>query len=389
MTGKAGKILFYLVVLAGSFVASSFVVSAVSEAPVLGQLPAKAYERKDVLSLEDSVGNTVHLAFDSLDCPLYYYSEVFSAVCYSGECKPVYVNLYWDLLGNYMMYEMPEGKIMTKLDHVPFEVKDYEKLHRILGNELSILKDFSLKDLVGGPDEKSGDDLAKVDAVTGATVEKVKEEVIDGAAYSCHTIWHLVNGRIKSNIKSFTRDSVFSKKLLPYLVRNANKDYAYFSIDEIARRNWLDDMSLSEAGWLVDSAELFLAKYTVANYPEGALEIADTQTRFWNRYQDAQYGLKSEILRKLASAKLSPHIILELSEDLHTLSLEQFDLAMDLFRNVEELPESVQLRMAEFLTGQSGGYAKKAYEVLVAKPALAKGVRKAVRKYEKKSGIKQ
>ena len=36
---------------------------------------------------------------------------------------------------------------MTKIDHVPFEKEDYERLHRVLDDEASILGDYSKKDL--------------------------------------------------------------------------------------------------------------------------------------------------------------------------------------------------------------------------------------------------
>jgi hypothetical protein len=79
----------------------------------------------------DSLDNAVMLAYKN-GKPAYYYSEIFTPVCETGECKPIYINIYWDLMGNYDYFDQPENEILTKLDHKPFTDDDYELLDEIL-----------------------------------------------------------------------------------------------------------------------------------------------------------------------------------------------------------------------------------------------------------------
>jgi hypothetical protein len=139
----------------------------------------------------DSIIYALKLAYDSGGTPLYFFRNVFTPVCFTEVCKPVYIDLYWDLLGNYISYEVPEREPLTKVDHEEFTEEDYEQFHRILSNPESILKQFTIYELVDTKTYKLSD---SVDAVTGATPKTIKSEVIAGAVYTCFTIWHIVHG---------------------------------------------------------------------------------------------------------------------------------------------------------------------------------------------------
>src|SRR5690606_25805012 len=114
----------------------------------------------------DTLSYTLKLALDDSGRPQYFFRNIFTPVCYTNECKPVYVNFYWDLLGNYMRYDMPKGKILTKVDHDEFKQEDYDKLAEILSRPNSIFADLKMEDLITeGTDSLTRD----VDAKTGAT----------------------------------------------------------------------------------------------------------------------------------------------------------------------------------------------------------------------------
>src|SRR5690606_34732908 len=125
--------------------------------------------------------------------PVYFFRNIFTPVCLTGECKPVYINFYWDLLGNYTHYDMPEGEILTKMDHDEFSEDDYTKLQDILINSSSLLKDVEMEDLISTGTEHLAD---SVDAKTGATLKSIKKEIIEGAVYTCYTLWHIAYGSV-------------------------------------------------------------------------------------------------------------------------------------------------------------------------------------------------
>src|SRR5215217_3489757 len=76
----------------------------------------------------DTLTYTLKLALDESGQPQYFFRNIFTPVCYTNECKPVHINFYWDLLGNYERFDLPENKVLTKVDHDEFKSEDYEKL---------------------------------------------------------------------------------------------------------------------------------------------------------------------------------------------------------------------------------------------------------------------
>src|SRR5690606_16413975 len=80
----------------------------------------------------DTLHYNLRLMLDSTGSPSHFYREIFTPVCFTGECKPVYINFYWDLLGNYIKYDLPGKEVLTKTDHDEFTEDDYVKLQEIL-----------------------------------------------------------------------------------------------------------------------------------------------------------------------------------------------------------------------------------------------------------------
>ena len=92
---------------------------------------AFSQERLFQITQDDSIQYDLILAFDKEGFPDYYYRDVFTPVCKTGDCLPVSIILFWDIIGNYKGYEVPEDSPLTKEDHKPFDASDYEKLDQI------------------------------------------------------------------------------------------------------------------------------------------------------------------------------------------------------------------------------------------------------------------
>src|SRR5690606_6788293 len=150
----------------------------------------------------NGVSYTVQLQEDSAGNPACYHAYIFTPVCEDNLCKPVYIDLYWDLLGNYLRYEVPLDQPLTKLDHVVFTPEEYVKLDDMLQDPESLLKDYQIEELVeSAANARPG---GEVDAVTGATAKSLQAVVIPGALYTCYTLWHIVHGRVQDTIASAT-----------------------------------------------------------------------------------------------------------------------------------------------------------------------------------------
>jgi hypothetical protein len=99
---------------------------------VLGLFNSPAWGIEKILEFKivenDTLTYTLKLALDESGKPQYFFRNIFTPVCYTNECKPVHINFYWDLLGNYMRYDLPKNKVLTKVDHDEFKEEDYQKV---------------------------------------------------------------------------------------------------------------------------------------------------------------------------------------------------------------------------------------------------------------------
>ncbi|SEN65126.1 hypothetical protein SAMN05216436_11976 [bacterium A37T11] len=259
------------------------------------------------------------LAFDSVGKPAYYHSSVYTEVCTDSVCKPVFINLYWDLLGNYQRYDFPNGEILTKIDHQPFKEEDYQRLQDILSNENSLLKEFKVEDLIDSSTQRLSD---SVDAVTGATNKTIKSEVIDGALYTCYTLWHIVHGRVTDTIRRVT-DSLMNSTLLHDFLKGGNYHYQYYALGRVMGQNgWPEPEYESEVLGLLRGDNVFLARNILNQLSPDVFAGQKKQTWLWQTFMQANYALKLAILRKLDGMELQAPILQALKEQQKTYNEE-------------------------------------------------------------------
>ena len=147
--------------------------------------------------IDSPITSAVFLLSDSLNRPQFYASHLTSGVCDDDLCRPVNITIYWDLLGNFINYRTPPSDPLTKFDHIELTAADHKKLHKILADTNSLLRDYAPADMV---DKSIAVRSATTDAVTGATIKSFEDDIVSGAVYTVHTLWHFVNGEIPSKI---------------------------------------------------------------------------------------------------------------------------------------------------------------------------------------------
>ncbi len=64
---------------------------------------------------------------DSNHKTLWYRAEIETEVCREKLCELAFINIYWDEVGEYLKFSLPEERDLTKNDHTPFDVSDYQK----------------------------------------------------------------------------------------------------------------------------------------------------------------------------------------------------------------------------------------------------------------------
>ena len=142
--------------------------------------PADSLSGRELYELRDDKGLTV-----------WFGRDIFKDVCMTGQCKMMRLWVFWDGAGNYLGFQVPENEPLTKSDHTEFAGTDYEKLHNILLDTASILKDLKTEDLTVEDETKK---KVEVDGYTAATKPGLAEVVVKDAVYTCHTLWHTVYG---------------------------------------------------------------------------------------------------------------------------------------------------------------------------------------------------
>lgn len=304
-------------------------------------------ERELVREVEtDSIRYTLWLVYGDKGLPEHYTADIFTPVCYSDKCYPVFIDFYWDLLGNFQRYEMPKGKILTKLDHLPFEPEDYKKMQEILTNRSSLLKGFSVEDLVVGTEtaEASG-----VDVVTGATSKTIQNDVISGAVYSCHTLWHLAHGELTDDIRSHTEGNYNHDWLLSFL-QSSNHWYKYWAVDKLLG----EDMAFEEPFAkpflsLLHEKNIFVAEYVLERFPLEKLADEEVQNWFWETYLHRPYRLQLRMLEKMALIPLQKKVLNAMIEQLDKSNPEQRKKMLTALRSQEGLPVESQRLLIPFL----------------------------------------
>ncbi len=169
------------------------------------------------------------------DLPLMYYSDIQTPVCIDNLCKPVFIEMYWDLMGNYAGYGEFSDEKLSKFDHDNFEKKDYEKLHGLLGDAHSIMGKrplHSLYDISLSRDLTIKFKGVEVDGVSGATRKEIKTEIVDGALYSCHKLWRIAHGAAVPMIQK-NLSSIYSDRLGDHLLESSHQEYHMQTVERL------------------------------------------------------------------------------------------------------------------------------------------------------------
>jgi hypothetical protein len=179
-----------------------------------------------LVQFEDTVPNdTIYICFTTNIFPNAYFREIFTPVCIDGLCLPISVNLFWSPGGDYLGYSIKGNGIFTKLNHIPFDEDDYLRLHYLLDDPQSLLKDYKLTELVSG-----NKDSLKVDGISGATITAVENYVIKGAVYTTYGLWHSVYGPSYDSIRKITMEYL-SIPLLNSLINSPNIEDNFYALD--------------------------------------------------------------------------------------------------------------------------------------------------------------
>ena len=340
-------------------------------------LPPASSQRSFTIRENDTTTYALQLALDKAGRPLYYFRNIFTPVCYTGECKPVFVNFYWDLLGNYLLYDLPQGEPLTKLDHKVFKETDYEKLQEILAKPNSLLASLKITDLIVPGTENLAD---SVDARTGATLKTIKNEVIPGAVYTCYTLWQIAHGTVVAEMERIT-ETYNSQQLLHRFLSSGNYQYQYWAVGKV-----MDTHGRITPGFetdirnIISGKNIFIARYLLQQVHPDFLTGKSQQRWLWQTYAGSGYPAQITILRKLKTIPLQAELIKQLVNTFINANTEQSALILALLQQAPALPLP---QLAEQLTTADAEKAANIYSLLQQRKPENEHVKKLMYNYEK------
>jgi len=288
----------------------------------------------------------------------------------------VYINFYWDLLGNYTRFDFPPGEVLTRMDHKPFKPEDYEKLQGILSNTNSLLKDVSMADLVGKGTENLAD---SVDAKAGATLKTVKNEVIDGAVYTCYTLWHIAHGKVVTEMQQIT-ERYKNDALLHRFLTSTNHHYQYWAMERVMAKNGDVPTDFQpDILQVIRGKNIFTARYALQKTNTQLFTDKARQGWLWETYQSAAYPLQIAILKKMATIPLTNTLAEQTAQQLASANQEQANLLLNALAAQPLLTDKTQLILASQLTNQT--YATGLYELLATRHPKNRVVKQKMTEY--------
>lgn len=325
---------------------------------------------------------TLSQALDDRGYPVGYFLEVDSVVCTDGLCKVVTVTMDWDALGAYRSYSVADGSVLEKAlipdenetpkkkakESIPldrdqawtaFTDEDHDKLHGILSDRSSILKDQQLSDLT------SYRDKSRVDAMSGATPLTVRESVVQGAALSSYHLWHWANGEVVALARELTHENCSEELLLEYLASDESR-YNLFALEHIQQYQLFTPAIVSAVIEVMgrgetDQIDAGLAYLRIVYSDQDTL-YANLSSLFEMGSSDTRIHLLGLLESELSSsaAKLD-----QLSVGLEkTDTYYELHLFLGLAEQHNELSDQLLTRASRFLESENFFIARRAYSFL-------------------------
>lgn len=294
------KLLFILIICCSISVgfAQDWLISPENNAQYEENIALKEYK----LSANDTLAYDIKLVFNKDDNPRFYYTKLVTPVCETGVCKLVAIKVYWDLTGGYLRYELPPDKILTKIDHQPFDEKDYEKLDKILLDSYWPLAEYEIDELIIDSTKTLID--IEIDAYSGATAKFVsKDDNIEGALYTIYTLWKFVHDEEKvSGLQDVTAELMDQNKLqLIDFLKSSNQNYQRWAVDILSSKDSVDEKYYQPLLNIILNADQFMAYDALQ-----LLGLTDVhlQNELWEIYKKVNIFKKRDIIDKFSNVQL-------------------------------------------------------------------------------------
>jgi len=315
--------------------------------------------------------------------PLMYFRNIQTDVCFDGKCRMLNVNLYWNVTGRYLGFELPPGEFLSKTDHDPFTKEEYIRLGNLLADSLSPLATFSYEALVPRPAAEA----LKVDAISSPTAPYVLDYIVKGAAYTTYKLWHFVYGQSQLEIEQLTIKEL-SPALLLKIIESADTGDKMWAINHTGGYLLTDFKLQRSIIDLITNQNYSLSERTISTLPLKKGNLDSLQHLLIEKLNTSNYAIKKLIVGKLAEApRLNAQAIQDLALQLKTMNGELIGNVLDIYQknNVKEV--EIGQVVAELLENENNFISQKAYKFIKESKIQDKVINKQMVRYKLKHNL--
>lgn len=280
---------------------------------------------------QDSVLISVIGVLDKDNHLTQYKSRVKTPVCERKVCYDVELIFYWNLVGDFVKYELIPGVPLTKRQHEPFTDADYQKLSELLADKAPAFPNFKKDELVS----KVGNNI---DATSGATITVVKGQTIEGAIYSCYTLWQIANREVVELIRQHTVKKL-EKKVVQNIGAINTQDANYFLVDNFKKADFISYSATVQD--LIKRSKGYFAKNAIEKMPDEMFSRLELQTFFSEQYYNhLDYFAQTALLERLQNKPIVNQLALTLIQNLNTDQYQNKLVVHLLLANIDNLEDA-------------------------------------------------
>ena len=360
------KVRFFSVIIVGltgimltSFLQKKYPIKYMDVATIESKAADKPFI---IVTYDDMITNeTIFLRKTKDNIPLEYFKELTEEVCDDNECRLLKINVYWNITGRYLGFELPNGALLSKYNHEAFSKNEYQQLHILLADESLPFDKVSFEKLLEHPKKTQED----VDALTGETSKNIADIVVKGAAFTTYKLWNTVNGPTVDVVSELT-EKLLTPDLLHRILKSPNITDKLWALNRLDSVNELTPQLEARLLELMASENYNLSYNVITSINSIHLKSAEFQNRMFSIYQKTSHSIKTVLIKKLMEAPFLSSEIIQTSRGLlHHLNEQQLNNLLQLYtkHNINDIETCTVV--AEILENENKYISKNAYVFLI------------------------
>lgn len=336
------------------------------------------------VDFKDDIANDTLIQYLSQEgYPISYTRHLRTGVCFDNKCRPLDITLHWNVTGRYLGFELPEKEFLSKYDHDPFSEAEYVRLHAILTDSLSALKNFHYNEIVPQADSS----YQKVDAVSGATSANVLDHVVEGAAFTTYKLWHLVYGSAQERVEALTRQRL-SPELIQLVLNSNHPSDKIWALNHI--RGFIQPTPTLQQSVLgyIDGKDYNLTERALHSITAADMKSPTLQGTLVQKLLATNYSTQKLLVTKLSEApKLDKKAQNLLAKNIGAFSGQLISDILDLFLHHQSLDTETCRYVSELLLVENPFISKKGYLFLTQANSQDPLVKKRLSEYRAKNNL--